>query len=158
MVPSELGAKDSASTFIGGEAEHASSDREMSLAETYALATGDAFDYFMRSALMDADFNVSLTPTFHDGKCDLLAKKGQSAALCQVKQFRSDKTLQQGVNEILDSRVRYESHNPTHLALITNAKAISGPQSTLVRHKSVVVLSAQDLAHFGHSLGGQLAE
>ena len=61
---------------------------------------------------MDAGFKVSLTPRSHDGKCDLVAKKGQTVVLCQVKQVRSDKTLQQGVDEIIDSRARYESHHP----------------------------------------------
>ena len=156
FVPSELGAKDFTSTFMEGEAEPASSYREMSLAETYALETGEAFEDYVRSALMDAGFKVSLTPRSHDGKCDLVAKKGQSVVLCQVKQVRSDKTLQQGVDEIIDARARYESHNPSHLALITNAKAISGAQNTLARQKSVIVLDAQALAHFGYSLAGQL--
>jgi HJR/Mrr/RecB family endonuclease len=116
------------------------------------METGEEFESHVRGALSDSGFKVSTTPRSHDGKCDLIAKKGSIVVLCQVKQVRSDKTLSHGADEILDARERYLSHSPTHLALITNARQISGPQRKLAREHEVLVLSAESLAHYGEAL------
>jgi len=86
----------------------------------------------------------------------LIAKSGPDVVLVQVKQVRSDKVLTNGIEEILNARDRYSSHNPTALALITNAKEVSRSQSDLARQRSVIILTGDVLGDFGGSLRAKL--
>ena len=72
----------------------------------------------------------------------------------QVKQVRSDKILTVGVEEILKAQERYKSHNPTALALITNAKKLSSAQCVLAGKNDVVILTAEEVANYGAALIG----
>ena len=64
--------------------------RGMSLAETYALETGEAFEDYVRLALMDAGFTVSLTPRSHDGKRTCGQKRSTVALPGEASQVRQN--------------------------------------------------------------------
>jgi hypothetical protein len=157
FVPSELSPDDFAEMFSGqGSVKPETSFSPISLAESYALETGEEFEDYVGSSLHYAGFTVNRTQRSWDYGCDLIAKSGADTVLVQVKQVRSDKILAMGVDEILSARDRYSSHNPTVLVLITNAKEISRSQSDLARRREVIILTGEVVGDFGGSLRAKL--
>ena len=157
FVPSELSPDDFAEMFSGlGSVKPQASFSPISLAESYALETGEEFEDYVGSSLHYAGFTVNRTQRSWDYGCDLIAKSGADTVLVQVKQVRSDKILAMGVDEILSARDRYSSHNPTALVLITNAKEVSRSQSDLARQRGVIILTGESVGDFGGQLRARL--
>jgi len=153
FVPSELSPDDFSEVF--GEFSTTatnSSFSPMTLEETYMLERGEEFEDYVSLALYSAGFSVSKTKRSWDYGCDLIAKNGSENVLCQVKQVRTDKALMIGVEEIIGSKEKYISQNPTHLVLITNAKEISNSQRNLALRNNVIILSGDDVQNYGEAL------
>lgn len=153
FVPSELSPEDFAEMFGGlSSAGRSRGFSPMSILESYDIETGEGFEDYVADAFFDSGFSVSKTKKSWDGGCDLIAKSGQSVVLCQVKQVRSDKTLMEGVDEIVKARGRYESQNPTHLVLVTNAKELAPTQARLAQANGVILLLGGSISHYGEAL------
>lgn len=154
FIPSELTPEDFSAYFSSlSSGTRDNSYRPMTLEESFAIETGEGFEDYVCSALQNAGFTINKTPKSWDAGCDIVAKRGQVVALCQVKQVRSEKTLMDGgVAEIVSAKKRYTSHNPTHLVLITNARDISSPQKSLATKERVLVLTAGQVKDYGHAL------
>ena len=153
FMPSELSSDDFSNFFQ--EKSSSSTDRvfsPISLPESYSLGTGEEFEDYVGNALFSSGFIVSKTKKSWDFGCDLIAKKESQVVLCQVKQVMSDKTLADGVDEIIESRERYQSQRPTALALITNAKRITRTQIALAARHNVYVLLGNSIENYGEGL------
>ena len=70
----------------------------------------------------------------------------------------SDKTLANGVDEVIESRERYESQTPSSLALITNAKRVTNSQEALAKQHNVLIIQGQSIANYGEVLKSELGK
>jgi Holliday junction resolvase-like predicted endonuclease len=154
LIPSELRPEDIADIFEKAGDYKRGGFSPLTIEESYLLETGEAFEDYVGAALYAEGFVVRRTKRSWDYGCDLLAKRGANTVLVQVKQVRSDKILTVSVEEILKAQERYKSHNPTALALITNAKKLSSAQCVLAGKNDVVILTAEEVANYGAALIG----
>ena len=153
FVPTDISSKDFEDIFGSAATKvQANSFAPMSLTETYSLETGEEFEQYVASALHDEGFTITPTPRSWDGGCDLIAKDANHVILCQVKQVQSDKVLGVGVDEIIKAKKKYASRSPTHLAIITNAQALTRTQVTLARNQNVFILDGGAVQHYGQAL------
>jgi Holliday junction resolvase-like predicted endonuclease len=129
--------------------------RPMSLEESYLIETGEGFEDYVGAALYDRGFKIQKTPRSHDGGCDLIVKLGDRTILCQVKQVRSDKVLNEGVEEVINAKSRYT--DSTALLLITNAKTLTRGQKNLARNEGVMVICGNCIENFGAALLNKLS-
>ena len=158
FVPSELSPEDFAEMFGGlSSVGQGRAFSPITILESYDIETGEGFEDYVADALYDCGFSVSKTKKSWDGGCDLIAKSGESIILCQVKQVRSDKSLMQGVDEIIKAKSRYESQKPTHLALVTNAKNVAPMQARLAHSNDVILLLADSIARYGEALRNKIS-
>lgn len=152
FIPSEITPEEFGLIFTEDSAARSLGFKSMSLEETQLLGSGEEFEQYVAFSLRDAGFTVSITKQSWDYGCDLIAERDGHVILCQVKQVRSDKTLQQGVDEILTAKKRYQSRTPTHLALITNAMKLARRQSRLAEDNEVICVTGKDVDHYGEAL------
>ena len=104
----------------------------------------------MRLSLTNSEFKVFTTPRSHDAGCDLLASFSGKDFLCQVKQVRRDKVLNNGVEQIIAAQARFAKAE--RLVLITNALSITRPQQALARQHGVVVILGGSINKIGPEL------
>jgi superfamily II DNA or RNA helicase/Holliday junction resolvase-like predicted endonuclease len=153
FLPSELSPEDFTEMFEGvSTAGRKRAFSPMSILESYDLETGEGFEDYVADAFHDSDFSVSKTKKSWDGGCDLIAKSGEVVVLCQVKQVRSDKALMEGVEEVIKAKSRYQSQNPTHLVLVTNAKELASSQVRMADGSDVILILGDSIAHYGQAL------
>lgn len=153
FIPSELSPEDFAEMFAGlSSAGRSRGFSAMSILESYDIETGEGFEDYVADSFYDAGFSVHKTQKSWDGGCDLIAKSGQVVVLCQVKQVRSDKSLMEGVDEIIKAKSRYRSQSPTHLVLVTNAKELASTQVRRATSGEVILLLGDSIAHYGQAL------
>lgn len=157
FFPSELTPEDFSSAFNSISATDINQKYyPMSLIESYSLGTGEEFEDYVASGLFNAGFTVRKTKRSWDFGCDLIAKKDSSVILCQVKQVMSDKTLADGVDEIISANIRYASQEPNGLALITNAKRITRSQMNLANENNVIIILGDSISNYGSALSESL--
>ena len=153
FIPSELTAEDFSDLFGDfGKKNKPQGFSTITLDESYEIETGEAFEDYVADSLFASGFSVCKTQKSWDAGCDLVAKSGSTVALCQVKQVRSDKILTEGVDEIIKSKERYKSHNPTDLVLVTNAREISSSQRRLAESNNVIILAGNETLNYGERL------
>ena len=58
----------------------------------------------------------------------------------------------EGVDEIVNAKASYESQNPTHLVLITNALELSQTQVRMAAAEGVILLLGDAISHYGEAL------
>jgi hypothetical protein len=148
FVPTELKADDFGDIFNPGSTER--TFRPISLEESYVIETGEGFEDYVATALNDSGFKIYKTPHSHDGGCDLIAEINGSTLLCQVKQVRSPKVLNNGVEQVIDAKPRFERSNG--MVLVTNALSITRAQQELARQAGVIVICGDAIGSFGSSL------
>lgn len=124
--------------------------RPISLEESYLIETGEGFEAYVASSLHASGFKVQITPRSHDGGCDLIARIGDTTVLCQVKQVRSPKVLNRGVEEIVQAKSRFDYSNA--LLLITNALSLTLAQRNLAQKEDVIVICGDSIDTFGSVL------
>jgi HJR/Mrr/RecB family endonuclease len=157
FFPSELTPEDFSSAFYSISATDINKNYyPMSIIESYSLGTGEEFEDYVASGLFYAGFTVRKTKRSWDFGCDLIAKKDSSVILCQVKQVMSDKTLADGVDEIISANIRYASQEPNGLALITNAKKITRLQMNLAKENNVIIILGDSISNYGFALSESL--
>jgi HJR/Mrr/RecB family endonuclease len=120
------------------------------LEESYVIETGEGFEDYVATSLNDSGFKIYKTPRSHDGGCDLIAEINGSTLLCQVKQVRSPKVLNNGVEQVLNSKPRFERSNG--MVLVTNALSITKAQQELAREAGIIVICGDAIGSFGSSL------
>ena len=124
--------------------------KPMSLEESYVIETGEDFADYVATSLNDCGFKIYRTPRSHDGGCDLVAVINSSTLLCQVKQVRSPKVLNNGVEQVIAAKLRFERSNG--MVLVTNALSITKAQQELAREAGVIVICGDAIGSFGSSL------
>ena len=129
--------------------------RPISLDESYLIETGEGFEDYVASSLYDSGFKIHKTPRSHDGGCDLIAKLGDRTILCQVKQVRSAKVLNRGVEEIIQAKPRFSDSNG--LLLITNAMSLTASQKNLALREGVIAICGDHIDSFGSTLLSRLS-
>ena len=77
--------------------------------------------------------------------------------IIQCKQVRSDKVLQQGVDEVINALTKYSSHNPTHSAVITNAYKLTSSETKKALDAHVILIKGSDSSDCGAILKKLLA-
>ena len=153
FIPSELTPDDFSSAFNSiAPADKTKIYYPITLVESYLISSGEEFENYVASCLFDAGFTVRKTKKSWDFGCDLIARKDSSIILCQVKQVMSDKTLADGVDEIINARMRYASQEPNGLALITNANKITRSQMTLAKENGVIIILGESISNYGLAL------
>jgi superfamily II DNA or RNA helicase/Holliday junction resolvase-like predicted endonuclease len=158
FMPSELSPHDFANYFKGSsESTKNGVFNPINLKESYSFGTGEEFENYVGADLHRSGYKVSRTKKSWDCGCDLIVSKGGQVVLCQVKQVMSDKTLADGVEEVIESRERYRSHNPSALALITNAKRITKSQMELAKRNGVLLIFGHSIFNYGDALNLQLS-
>jgi len=159
FVPSEISSEDFSGYFKSSfSGEPGLSNHTISLEESYSLGTGEEFEEYVGEKLHASGFTVRRTKKSWDYGCDLVLSQGEHVVLCQVKQVMSDKTLANGVGEVIESRERYESQNPSSLALITNAKRVTNSQEALAKQHNVLIIKGQSIANYGEVLKSELGK
>ena len=148
FVPTELKPEDFGEMINPSHAPQ--SFTPISLEESYEIETGEAFEDYVRLSLTNSEFKVFTTPRSHDAGCDLLASFSGKDFLCQVKQVRRDKVLNNGVEQIIAAQARFAKAE--RLVLITNALSITGPQQDLARQHGVVVILGGSINKIGPEL------
>jgi hypothetical protein len=148
FVPTELSADDFDEMLNPSSSEKVF--RPISLEESYLIETGEGFEDYVASALHDSGFKIQKTPRSHDGVCDLIAKLGHTTILCQVKQVRSAKKLNRGVEEIIQAKSRFSDFS--HTLLITNAMSLTSSQTNLARREGVITICGDCIDSFGSIL------
>ena len=68
----------------------------------------------------------------------------------------SDRTLSEGVDEIIQSSERYQSKKPTALALITNSRNLSKTQAELASKYEVIKILGDSIDKIGETLISRL--
>ena len=99
-------------------------------------------------------FKAKLTPRSWDKGCDLVAWQGNTKVLVQCKQVRSDSTLTNGVEQVLNASSHYS--DAAVLLLVTNAKKITRAQRELAAEQSVVLCLGKTLSDSGRELASKL--
>ncbi|MCX2979083.1 SNF2-related protein [Candidatus Marimicrobium litorale] len=121
----------------------------------YELETGEDFEAYIASMLSHHGFQAKLTPRSWDKGCDLVAIREDKKLLIQCKQVRSDCTLKNGVEEIINAASYYGDADS--LVLVTNAKRITKPQRELAEEKSVILCLGDTLNAAGSGLASRLS-
>jgi Holliday junction resolvase-like predicted endonuclease len=153
FVPTELSTEDFDEMLNPDSSER--SFRPISLEESYLIETGEGFEDYVGSDLHDSGFKIQKTPRSHDGGCDLIARLGHTTILCQVKQVRSAKILNRGVEEIIQAKSRFSDFS--HTLLITNATSLTSSQRNLATREGVIVICGDCIDSFGPTLLRHLA-
>lgn len=157
FIPSELTPEDFSSAFNPtNSTERNITYFPITLSESYSLGTGEEFEDYVASGLFSSGFAVRKTKKSWDFGCDLIAKKDTSIILCQIKQVMSDKSLSEGVEEIISANARYASQEPNALALITNAKKITRSQMHLAKENNVIIVLGDSISNYGLALSERL--
>ena len=153
FIPTELNPEEFSGMFSDNfSSKRSSAFRPINIEESYLFEKGEDFENYIADNLHHAGFKVKKTPRSWDKGCDLLANFQEFSILCQIKQVQSDKVLLNGISEIIDAGNFYSSHMPTHLALLTNARAISGNEKKKANDNNVIVLNADHIDKYGQSL------
>jgi len=154
FVPTELRPDDFEEMLSAESSE--SVFRPISVEESYLIETGEGFEDYVGSALYDSGFKIQKTPRSHDGGCDLIAKLGDKTVLCQVKQVRTAKVLNRGVEEIIQAKSRFSDSD--YLLLITNAMSLTASQKNLALREGVIVICGDRIDSFGQALLAHLSK
>ena len=153
FVPTELKPEDFGEMFNTSDSQQTFTS--ITLEESYEIETGEAFEDYVANSLNNSEFKVSPTPRSHDGGCDLLASFAGVVFLCQVKQVRSPKVLNNGVEQIIAAQARFTKGEK--LVLITNAISITKSQQELADHKGVILILGGSIGNIGPVLRGYCA-
>ena len=147
FIPVEVKSEDFSSMFQ--DQKPPSGFQPFSLEESYEIETGEAFEDYVASSLNGAGFKVRTTKRSWDKGCDLVIEKSGFVILCQCKQVMSEKTLAEGVGQVIASKVAYQGQLPTHLLLVTNALSLSRTMSLEAQKNNVLILNGESVSRYG---------
>ena len=153
LIPSEIQTKDFQNMLgMRLNKDNKQINSRITVSESYEIESGEDFENYVADLIHQSGFTVHKTQRSWDAGCDLIVKDEKITILCQIKQVRSDKSLQDGVDEVLYAKNRYSSHNPSHLCLITNALNLSRSQMKLANDNNVIVLAGDKIDKYGEML------
>ena len=154
LVPTEVSPSSVFDELLKTKTEKAAF-AERSEQGLYELETGEDFEAYIVSLLSHNGFQAKLTPRSWDKGCDLVAWRGSKKLLIQCKQVRSDDTLTNGVEQVLNAASHYADANS--LILVTNAKRVTKSQRDLAEKQSVILCLGDSLNAGGSELVKQLS-